>query len=685
MSGTATSYEVRYSTTGLIDGTNWNSATVFTQSWSPLPGGGTETHDVTGLTSLTTYWFAIKTADEVPTWSGISNSPTGTTLADTLAPQSLNVMVDGQSSVAVNPGADITLTATISDAMMGNSDVSGANYTIGSQSWPGIVMNPSDGTFDSPIETVTISVDTAGWSEGNYDLYVYGWDVIPNYNSASTAFATISIDSTPQTPSVDLISQYWHVPSPLTVTATTSGSLSDVSGVTLWYRFSEDNTSWGSWFSYGEDTSPPWSWSFNFPDGEGHYEFYSIAEDLAGNTESAPGTKDASCAYDTGSPTSSVDEISSFWSTTSPLSITATADDDGSGLESVELYYRFSINNNTWGSWISFGVSTGTPFEWSFNFPGGEGYYQFYTAALDKATNEEGGEAVEAFCGYDVTSPTANAGSDQEVEEGDDVTFDGSGSSDNTVHYELIWTFQDGIIQTLYGVNPTYTFATPGNYLVTLTITDAVGNSNTDTMWVNVSEIPTTGRITGVIEDENGDPVKGATVSVDGTNLKAVTDETGHYTISNVPEGTHDLRVTKGGYETTTISDVTVNAGEDTQNDPMSLEKSPKEEPAGLTDYWWILLIIIVILAIVLLMFLTRPKKKASESFGDLEAKTPESPPPSEETGIEEPQAPSHDEEQTPISDEMPSPEKLRPPEQTQPAEKKAPKKKIPPPPPPRK
>jgi hypothetical protein len=666
MSGTATSYEVRYSTTGPINDGNWNSATEFLQSWTPLPGGSTETYDVTGLTSLTTYWFAIKTADEVPTWSGVFISPTGATLADTLAPQSQNVMIDGQSSVSVNPGVVLTLTATISDAMMGNSDVSGSNCTIGSQQWPGTAMIPSDGSFDSPIEMVTLSVDTTGWNEGTYNLYVYGWDAISNYNITSSIFASITIDSIAPETNVNTILQYWQITSPLTITA--SGSTLDVLKVTLWFRFSEDGTSWDSWSTFAADSTAPWSWNFNFPDGEGHYEFYSIAEDLAGNTENDPLTADASCGYDALSPTSSVDDILTYWSTTSPLSVTAMASDGGSGLDSVNLYYRFSTNNNTWGSWTSFEVLTGTPFEWSFDFPEGEGYYQFYTVALDLAANEEEGKVSEAFCGYDVTIPSADAGSDKKVKEGDEVTFDGSDSSDNVKLFELTWTFEDGTLQTLTGVNPTYTFSTPGNYLVTLTISDAVGNSNTDTMWVNVSGISTTGSITGVIEDENGNPISGATVSVYNTDIKVVTDEEGRYTIQDMPEGTYDLTVAKEGYETIFISDVMVNEGQDTQNDAVSLEKSPKEESEGLPDYLLILLLIIAILAIVLLIFMVRSKKKATGTLEDLEPELP-----SEETQIEESQVPSIDEEQKPISDDTPSPEELPQPEKIQSAEKEIP------------
>jgi len=45
------------------------------------------------------------------------------------------------------------------------------------------------------------------------------------------------------------------------------------------------------------DTSSPWSWNFNFPNGTEYYQFFSIATDNATNQESMPGSADASCHY----------------------------------------------------------------------------------------------------------------------------------------------------------------------------------------------------------------------------------------------------------------------------------------------------------------------------------------------------------------------------------------------------
>ena len=74
--GTATAYDIRYlaGTTPITDA-NWASATECTGVPAPQAAGLSETFTVTGLSASTDYCFAIKTADEVPLWSLISNSP----------------------------------------------------------------------------------------------------------------------------------------------------------------------------------------------------------------------------------------------------------------------------------------------------------------------------------------------------------------------------------------------------------------------------------------------------------------------------------------------------------------------------------------------------------------------------------------------------------------------------------
>jgi len=70
--GTATTYDIRYSTSPINDG-NFAAATQVAGESSPRTAGSAEFFTVTGLAPATTYYFAIRTADEVPNVSALSN------------------------------------------------------------------------------------------------------------------------------------------------------------------------------------------------------------------------------------------------------------------------------------------------------------------------------------------------------------------------------------------------------------------------------------------------------------------------------------------------------------------------------------------------------------------------------------------------------------------------------------
>jgi len=112
---------------------------------------------------------------------------------------------------------------------------------------------------------------------------------------------------------------------------------------------------------------------------------------------------------------------------------------------------------------------------------------------------------------------------------GDTVAFDGSESSDNFAIESYMWTLNDGIEDVvLYGVGPEHTFNEPGNYTVTLTVTDTSGNSDQDTMYVNVSGEKIPSPPTGLTISEIGEDYfilvwNAPTTNTDGselTNLK---------------------------------------------------------------------------------------------------------------------------------------------------------------------
>ena len=114
-SGIASQYDIRMSES-MITEANWDSATQLTGEPSPNHAGSSEAVQVTQLTEGTTYYFALKTADEVPNWSGLSNVVSATPTADN-TPTGPDVVVDlGTVEVTFdNVGtAGVTYTGTTS-------------------------------------------------------------------------------------------------------------------------------------------------------------------------------------------------------------------------------------------------------------------------------------------------------------------------------------------------------------------------------------------------------------------------------------------------------------------------------------------------------------------------------------------------------------------------------------------
>jgi hypothetical protein len=72
-------YDVRYSTTGPVTDANWSTSTLATGEPVPSIAGSAELFTVEGLLPSRTYYFAVRTMDEVGNASATSNSVVGTT------------------------------------------------------------------------------------------------------------------------------------------------------------------------------------------------------------------------------------------------------------------------------------------------------------------------------------------------------------------------------------------------------------------------------------------------------------------------------------------------------------------------------------------------------------------------------------------------------------------------------
>ena len=158
------------------------------------------------------------------------------------------------------------------------------------------------------------------------------------------------------------------------------------------------------------------------------------------------------------------------------------------------------------------------------------GSYAAFLQVVDSAGNWN--YSVALF-DVDVTPPVANAGADQTVDEDTTVTFDGSGSTDNAGIVDYTWTFTDGTPQTLTGPSPTYVFANPGAYVVTLIVRDAGGSTATDSMTVTVRDVTAPIAFAGPDQTVDEDTV----VAFDGsgsTDNVAVTSYTWTFTDGTV-------------------------------------------------------------------------------------------------------------------------------------------------------
>ncbi|PID59440.1 MAG: hypothetical protein CR986_06095 [Ignavibacteriae bacterium] len=78
----------------------------------------------------------------------------------------------------------------------------------------------------------------------------------------------------------------------------------------------------------------------------------------------------------------------------------------------------------------------------------------------------------------------------------------------------------------------------------------------------------TTGKISGKITDAStGEPIIGANVIVEGTNLGAAADIDGYYVILNIKPGLYNLKVSSIGYQATKVLKVRVNIDQTTEVD----------------------------------------------------------------------------------------------------------------------
>lgn len=190
--GTATSYDLRYSTSAITSG-NFSSATQVSDEPTPSVAGTSQTMTVSGLSAVTTYYFAIKTSDEVPNTSSISNvvSLATTATPDTTAPAAVaNLAASNASASTIDlawtaPGDDASSgTATSYDIRYSTSNITTGNWASATQ-----VSGEPTPQVAGTNQTLTVS----GLSSGTtYYFAIKTSDEVPNESNLSniTSLAT---------------------------------------------------------------------------------------------------------------------------------------------------------------------------------------------------------------------------------------------------------------------------------------------------------------------------------------------------------------------------------------------------------------------------------------------------------------------------------------------------------------
>jgi hypothetical protein len=159
LSGTASQFDIRYSTSP-ITLANFASATRFTTGVpAPAAPGTSQGVLVTGLASATTYYFAIKTADDASNWSGISNVASKATAVapDVIRPAAIAVSITGQTDSTVTlqwaaVGDDsLTGAATSYDLRFSTAAITSANFATATA----VTGEPTPGT-PGTVQTYTV-------------------------------------------------------------------------------------------------------------------------------------------------------------------------------------------------------------------------------------------------------------------------------------------------------------------------------------------------------------------------------------------------------------------------------------------------------------------------------------------------------------------------------------------------
>lgn len=204
--GRATAYDIRYRTVAISASdttTWWNAATQVTGEPAPGVAGAADSMRVRGLSPLTTYYFMIRAADEVPNWSGYSNVAVRSTSGDATAPATIaDLTVTGTTGTSIS----VRWTAPGDNGTTGTAatyDVRYSTSTITSSNWSGALQATGE---PAPAVAGTSQSFTISGLSGSRTYYVAikTTDDAGNISVLSNVVNATTTDTVPPAPVRDL-------------------------------------------------------------------------------------------------------------------------------------------------------------------------------------------------------------------------------------------------------------------------------------------------------------------------------------------------------------------------------------------------------------------------------------------------------------------------------------------------
>lgn len=201
--GTAALYDIRYSTS-TISAANWSTCTQVSNEPTPLVAGTQQSYTVQGLSSGTKYYFALKTADEIPNWSVLSNVVSATTTGGG-DPQEDEESPNPPGAVSIYATTDTSISlrwmATGDDGVSGQASVYDIRYSTSPLTEANWASASQADNEPSPALPGTPQIfEVKGLASSTlYYLAIKIGDEVPNW-SAMSAVVSATTDSEPPPP-----------------------------------------------------------------------------------------------------------------------------------------------------------------------------------------------------------------------------------------------------------------------------------------------------------------------------------------------------------------------------------------------------------------------------------------------------------------------------------------------------